>query len=136
MSVSSPRGFYRNKELGESTQTQAVVSSDQQENHKPRETLNKNNGRIESRSINMDEASTICAEESVMGEDGTTQPLDHCGLLPNNCLPFLASTASTIDKRRPISPGHPSFKWKLPSKLSFKWREGQHSDMALSEYCI
>lgn len=131
LSISSPRVFFRNKELGESTQTQAVVPSDgQQENHKPREQLNKNNERIESSSVNVDEVSTICADESV-GGDGATPPLDHCGLLPNNWLPCLASTAPTIDKRRPVSPGPPSLKKKLPSKLSFKWREGQHSDLAL-----
>ncbi|PON59433.1 hypothetical protein PanWU01x14_159430 [Parasponia andersonii] len=79
------------------------------------------------RSRNVDEVSTV---ESG-GGDGSAQPLDNCGLIPNNCLPCLASTASTIDKKRPLSPGAPILKRKMPSKLSFKWREGQHSDLAL-----
>ena len=54
-------------------------------------------------------------------EGGGDGPLDNnSGLLPNNCLPCLAST---VDKKIPLSPGHPSFKKKIPSKLSFKWRE-------------
>lgn len=57
----------------------------------------------------------------------TSQSLDDCGLLQNTCLPFLAS----VDKRKPLSPGHPNSRRKFPSKLSFKWREG-HSDPILS----
>ncbi|XP_062106738.1 uncharacterized protein LOC133818067 isoform X3 [Humulus lupulus] len=71
---------------------------------------------------NIDEVSTV--ESS--GEDGTTPPFDNCGLLPNNCLPCLANT---VDNKK--IPGPSSLKKKLPSKLSFKWREGQHSDQAL-----
>lgn len=81
--------------------------------------------------VNVDEVSTVDS-----GGDGTTQALDNCGLLPNNCLPCLAPTAFTVDKKRPSSPGPSSFKRKMPSKLSFKWKEGQNSDLSLSEYSV
>ncbi|KAJ7974477.1 Protein ENHANCED DISEASE RESISTANCE 2 [Quillaja saponaria] len=57
-------------------------------------------------------------------------PSDYCGLLPNTCLPCLASTALSVEKRRPSSPDTPSSRRKSLSKLSFKWREG-HPDLTL-----
>ncbi|RZB71194.1 uncharacterized protein LOC114382617 isoform X2 [Glycine soja] len=56
--------------------------------------------------------------------------LDHCGILPNTCLPCLTSNALAVEKRRPMSPDTPSSRRKSLSKLSFKWREGS-SDMTL-----
>ncbi|OMO55015.1 hypothetical protein COLO4_36237 [Corchorus olitorius] len=52
-------------------------------------------------------------------EDGL---LDNCGILPSNCLPCLASTVPSVEKRRSLS-SSPTRK-KNPLKLSFKWKEG------------
>lgn len=70
----------------------------------------------------VDEISIVCVDESDKGNE--TGVLDHCGLLPNNCLPCLASTVSSVDKRRPLSPGHSMTRRKPALKLSFKRREG------------
>ena len=59
--------------------------------------------------------------------------LDNCGILPSNCLPCLASTVPSVEKRRPLSSSPPSARKKTSLKLSFKWREG-HSNAALCEY--
>lgn len=58
--------------------------------------------------------------------------LDNCGILPNNCLPCLASTIPSIEKRRSSSSSPPSARKKAPMKLSFKWREG-HGNTTLCE---
>ncbi|XP_039114733.1 uncharacterized protein LOC120250050 isoform X2 [Dioscorea cayenensis subsp. rotundata] len=58
--------------------------------------------------------------------------LDNCGILPNNCLPCLAPTALTIEKRRSPSSSPPNSKKKAPLKISFKWRSGEgHNAAAL-----
>ncbi|KAH7532579.1 hypothetical protein FEM48_Zijuj04G0035600 [Ziziphus jujuba var. spinosa] len=108
LSITSPRGVYR-KEFCE--------SSDQHQQQKPKEPLHRKNDVA---SVNADEVSTVCVDES-NGGNQPTQALDNCGLLPNTCLPCLAST---VDKR---SPGPPISRKKPLSKLSFKWREG-HAD--------
>ncbi|XP_061365223.1 uncharacterized protein LOC133308598 [Gastrolobium bilobum] len=46
--------------------------------------------------------------------------LDNCGILPNNCLPCLASTLPSSEKRRSSSSPYNSRK-KAPPKLSFKF---------------
>ncbi|KAJ0974170.1 hypothetical protein J5N97_016135 [Dioscorea zingiberensis] len=56
-----------------------------------------------------------------VGGDGI---LDNCGLLPNNCLPCLAPTALTVEKRRSPSSSPPHSRKKTPLKLSFKWKSG------------
>lgn len=121
LTITSPRGFFR-KDLCENAPHDH--SSDQQQ--KPREPLHSKNEGI---SVSADEVSTVCVDESG-GEDQTTQAVDHCCLLPNNCLPRLAST---VDKR---SPGPQSSRRKPLSRLSFKWREG-HADPSptLCECC-
>ncbi|KAI8021770.1 hypothetical protein LOK49_LG03G00386 [Camellia lanceoleosa] len=58
--------------------------------------------------------------------------LDNCGILPNNCLPCLASTLPSVDKRRSLTCSPPSAKKKGTLKLSFKWREGHPSAALLS----
>ncbi|KAK6252625.1 hypothetical protein QUC31_014345 [Theobroma cacao] len=50
--------------------------------------------------------------------------LDNCGILPSNCLPCLASTVPSIEKRRSLSSSPPSARKKNALKLPFKWREG------------
>ncbi|KAK7316378.1 hypothetical protein VNO77_35380 [Canavalia gladiata] len=73
------------------------------------------------------EVSTGHADD--IGEDKKLA-LDHCGILPNTCLPCLSSNALAVEKRRPMSPDTPSSRRKSLSKLSFKWKEGS-SDMVL-----
>ncbi|RVW46458.1 hypothetical protein CK203_067172 [Vitis vinifera] len=70
----------------------------------------------------LDEISIVCVDES--GKENETGVLDNCGLLPNNCLPCLASAVSSVDKRRSLSPSHPIARRKPSLKLSFKRREG------------
>ncbi|GFP80053.1 hypothetical protein PHJA_000148700 [Phtheirospermum japonicum] len=58
------------------------------------------------------------AGETSRGENGL---LDNCGIIPNNCLPCLASTVSnTVEKRRSWSSSPTSARKKGASKLSFK----------------
>lgn len=125
LTITSPRGFCR-KFLCENAPHDH--SSDQQQ--RPREPLHSKN---ESNSVNADEVSTVCVDESG-GGDQTTQAVDLCGLLPNNCLPCLAST---VDKRSPgLQSSTPSSRRKPLSRLSFKCREG-HADPSptLCECC-
>lgn len=75
-----------------------------------------------------DEVSVLSVDESDEREERGV--LQDCGLLPNACLPCLASTVPSVDKKRPVSPGTPSSRKKMTSKLSFKWREG-HSNLSL-----
>ncbi|MED6154859.1 hypothetical protein PIB30_000361 [Stylosanthes scabra] len=58
--------------------------------------------------------------------------LDNCGIIPNNCLPCLASTVPSIEKRRSSSSSPPSARKKAPMKLSFKWKEGHGNATLLS----
>lgn len=77
------------------------------------------------------EISAVHADE--IGEERRLTP-DHCGILPNNCLPCLSSNPPSIEKRRQLSPPDtPSSRRKSLSILSFKWREGP-SDTALREW--
>ncbi|KAF8399377.1 hypothetical protein HHK36_015242 [Tetracentron sinense] len=76
----------------------------------------------------LDDISTFSVDESSGREEGGV--LDHCGILPNACLPCLASTVPSADKRRSLSPGPPSSRRKASLKLSFKWREG-HANATL-----
>lgn len=76
----------------------------------------------------LDEISSV--DESAGRGDGL---LDNCGILPNNCLPCLASTVPSIEKRRSLSSSPPSARKKAAIKLSFKWKEG-HSNATLCEY--
>ncbi|KAF3948692.1 hypothetical protein CMV_025342 [Castanea mollissima] len=50
--------------------------------------------------------------------------LDNCGILPSNCLPCLASTVHSVEKRRSLSSSPPSSRKKASLKLSFKWKDG------------
>lgn len=59
-------------------------------------------------------------------EDGL---LDNCGILPSNCLPCLASTVPSVEKRRSLSSSPPPSARKK-NAFSFKWREG-HTNAAL-----
>lgn len=59
--------------------------------------------------------------------------LDNCGIIPSNCLPCLASTVPSIEKRRSLSSSPPSARKKSASKLSFKWKDA-HNNGILCEY--
>ncbi|KAH1058406.1 hypothetical protein AAZX31_02G023500 [Glycine max] len=67
----------------------------------------------------LDEISSVDANSNK--DDGL---LDNCGILPNNCLPCLASTIPSVEKRRSSSSSPPNARKKVPAKLSFKWKEG------------
>lgn len=67
------------------------------------------------------------AGETAGGDEGI---LDNCGLIPNNCLPCLASTVQNDEKRRSLSS---SPRKKAALKLPFKWKDG-HPAAALCEY--
>ncbi|KAL0296940.1 UNVERIFIED_CONTAM: hypothetical protein Sradi_6746100 [Sesamum radiatum] len=68
------------------------------------------------------------AGETGGGDDGL---LNNCGILPNNCLPCLASTVP-IEKRRSLSSSPPSMRKKAATKLPFKWKEGNPAANFLS----
>ncbi|TYG71094.1 hypothetical protein ES288_D05G366600v1 [Gossypium darwinii] len=57
--------------------------------------------------------------------------LDDCGILPSNCLPCLASTVPSIEKRS-LSSSPPSARKKPALKLSFKWKEENANATLLS----
>ena len=64
-------------------------------------------------------------EVSVMQQQQQQQERSNCGILQNTCLPCLASTVPSIEKKKSLSPsGTPSSRRKPSLKLSFKWREG------------
>lgn len=78
----------------------------------------------------LDEISSVDASSNK--DDGL---LDNCGILPNNCLPCLASTIPSIEKRRSSSSSPPNSRKKAPIKLPFKWKEG-HGNATLRELKI
>ncbi|KAK3027868.1 hypothetical protein RJ639_041502 [Escallonia herrerae] len=77
----------------------------------------------EAKPVFLDEISSS-ADENTARQDGL---LDNCGILPNNCLPCLASTVPPVEKRRSLSSSPPSARKKAALKFSFKWREGHPS---------
>lgn len=80
----------------------------------------------------LDEMSSL-ADESAGREDGL---LENCGILPNNCLPCLASTVPSVEKRRSLSSSPPSARKKAALKLPFKWREGHSSANLISSKAL
>ncbi|KAI3467430.1 hypothetical protein Pfo_024093 [Paulownia fortunei] len=73
------------------------------------------------------------AAENAGGEDSL---LDNCGILPNNCLPCLASTVPPVEKRRSLSSSPPSTRKKAALKLSFKWKEEHPTATLLSSKAL
>ncbi|XP_024994556.1 uncharacterized protein LOC112527928 isoform X2 [Cynara cardunculus var. scolymus] len=55
---------------------------------------------------------------------GRENDLLDCGVIPGNCLPCLAATVPSVEKRRSLSSSPPSARKKAVHKLSFKWRDG------------
>uniref|UniRef100_A0ACD6A4G0 Uncharacterized protein n=1 Tax=Avena sativa TaxID=4498 RepID=A0ACD6A4G0_AVESA len=71
------------------------------------------------------------SHEDVVSGSGDESPhggggiLDDCGLLPNNCLPCMASAVGVNEKKRALSTS-PTHSMKMPSlKLSFKKKSGE-----------
>ncbi|XP_057488816.1 uncharacterized protein LOC130774766 isoform X1 [Actinidia eriantha] len=71
----------------------------------------------------LDIDSTQCVDQS--------GPLNNCGLLPNTCLPFLASAVPSEEKRQPQSPTTPGSRKKVASLFSFKRRDEQATSTLL-----
>ncbi|KAL8157161.1 uncharacterized protein LOC141672606 [Apium graveolens] len=87
----------------------------------------RSDGTSNDKSVYVDETS------SVEGSGGRGDNLlDNCGIIPNNCLPCLASTVPTVEKRRSFSTSPTHTKKKAAHKLSFKWKEGHSSSSLLS----
>ncbi|KAL6983566.1 hypothetical protein U1Q18_016950 [Sarracenia purpurea var. burkii] len=86
-------------------------------------------GEVSKNSTHSDDVDSRSKSVNEGGEGG---PLDNCGILPNNCLPCLASTASSVDRRRSLSASPPSARKKAALKISFKWREVHPSAAMLS----
>ncbi|XP_024994555.1 uncharacterized protein LOC112527928 isoform X1 [Cynara cardunculus var. scolymus] len=61
---------------------------------------------------------------SVDDNAGRENDLLDCGVIPGNCLPCLAATVPSVEKRRSLSSSPPSARKKAVHKLSFKWRDG------------
>nr|GLL49830.1 uncharacterized protein LOC109154787 isoform X2 [Ipomoea trifida] len=76
----------------------------------------------------LDEISPCIDECSGRDED----LLNNCGILPNNCLPCLASAIPHVEKRRSFSSSPPNSRKKNALKLSFKWKEGNSNAILLS----
>ncbi|KAK4261226.1 hypothetical protein QN277_004255 [Acacia crassicarpa] len=93
------------------------ISSDDNDSHCKRD------GSIIMNEVNqpvfLDEISSVDANSNK--DDGL---MDHCGILPNNCLPCLASTIPSIEKRRSSSSSPPNSRKKAPMKVPFKWKDG------------
>ncbi|XAR64982.1 hypothetical protein NMG60_11008892 [Bertholletia excelsa] len=85
-------------------------------------------------SINLEKQPVYCDEVFSVDDDAGREDglLDNCGILPSNCLPCLASTVPSVEKRRSLSSSPPSARKKAALKLSFKRREGQPNAAILS----
>ncbi|WOH16499.1 hypothetical protein DCAR_0936054 [Daucus carota subsp. sativus] len=89
--------------------------------------------RLRSDGTSHDNSVFVDETSSVEGSGGRGDDLlDNCGIIPNNCLPCLASTVPTVEKRRSFSSSPPHAKKKAAIKLSFKWKEGNSSSSLLS----
>ncbi|KAL3841012.1 hypothetical protein ACJIZ3_025603 [Penstemon smallii] len=62
--------------------------------------------------------------ENAGGENNSM--FDNCGILSNNCLPCLATTVPSVEKRRSLDYSPQGIRKKASLKLSFKWRD-EHS---------
>ncbi|KAL9272155.1 hypothetical protein AKJ16_DCAP21830 [Drosera capensis] len=84
---------------------------------------------IEAKQLGFIDDISTSVDENAGKEEGM---LHNCGIMPNNCLPCLASTAHSVEKRGSSvtsSPPHSARK-KVPIRLSFRWKDG-HSNSAL-----
>ncbi|KVH97752.1 protein of unknown function DUF1336 [Cynara cardunculus var. scolymus] len=79
----------------------------------------------QTRPVYLDEISSSI-NDSAGREDG----LLDCGIVPGNCLPFLATTVPSVEKRRSLSSSPPSARKKTAHKLSLKLKDG-HPNAAM-----
>ncbi|WOL19366.1 hypothetical protein Cni_G28164 [Canna indica] len=98
----------------------SVSSIDQQKGQKLGEQSSMNSDNTTKAFVSHEDVSAISTNENV-GDEGI---LDDCGL-PNNCLPCLVVTASTIEKRKTLSTSPPNSAKKGSLKLSFKRKSGE-----------
>ncbi|CAA2969187.1 Hypothetical predicted protein [Olea europaea subsp. europaea] len=84
----------------------------------------------EIRHVYADEISSSSGENA--GREGSL--LDNCGILPHNCLPCLASTVPSVEKRGSLSCS-PTRK-KAALNLSFKWKEVHHNATLFSSKAL
>ncbi|KAL2519408.1 Protein of unknown function (DUF1336) [Abeliophyllum distichum] len=68
------------------------------------------------------------------GENGGL--LDNCGIISSNCLPCLASTVPSAEKRRSLSSSPQSARKKAALRLSFKSSEGHPAAILLSSKAL
>ncbi|BFG16570.1 hypothetical protein CerSpe_028440 [Prunus speciosa] len=80
----------------------------------------------------LDEISSSVDETSAK-EEGI---LDNCGILPSTCLPCLASTVPSVEKRRSLSSSPPSARKKAALKLPFKWKEQANASLFSSKMLL
>lgn len=75
-------------------------------------------------SVSHNDVSSLVGVEAGHRDEGEGI-LDNCGLLHNNCLPCLITTAPTIEKRKSLTPSPPNSAKKASVKLSFKRKVGE-----------
>ncbi|XP_038972164.1 uncharacterized protein LOC103715731 isoform X2 [Phoenix dactylifera] len=106
---------------GSAINASSISSTDQHpRGHKSGE---QSTGTSEKNYVSRDDVSSLSLDEEAGREEGGI--LDNCGILPNNCLPCLASTAPTAEKRRSLSSSPPNSTKKTTLKLSFKRKLGE-----------
>ncbi|KAF5779642.1 putative protein ENHANCED DISEASE RESISTANCE 2 [Helianthus annuus] len=81
----------------------------------------------ESKPVYLDEISSSIDENA-----GMDSGLLDCGMIPGNCLPCLANTIPSIEKRRSSSSSPPNTRKKISHKLSFKLKDGHPSTTIFS----
>ncbi|XP_060214456.1 uncharacterized protein LOC132641467 [Lycium barbarum] len=123
----------RQGELSTSNPTCSSGSSSAKTAINPSSVLHPKDGpHSEVQPVFIDEISSS-ANGSSGREDGL---LDNCGILSNNCLPCLASTAVPVEKRQSLSSNSPSARKKAAIKLPFKWKEGNPNAALLSSKAL
>ncbi|XP_022134065.1 uncharacterized protein LOC111006428 isoform X2 [Momordica charantia] len=112
------------------------VSSPKHRNTKEHNENNVSNLAKRSSDCRNDLTPIFVDEVSTEGENGKgggeTAELNHCGLLPNTCLPYLAAAGPSLERKRQINQGTPSLRRRASSKLSFKLKEGHNDQMIFS----
>lgn len=73
--------------------------------------------------VSRSDVSSLSVDEA-SHRDGGAGILDNCGMLHNNCLPFLVTTGPTTEKRKSLSSSPPNSAKKASLKLSFKRKSG------------
>lgn len=73
--------------------------------------------------VSHSDVSSLSVDEASQ-RDGGEGILDNCGMLHNNCLPFLVTTVPTTEKRKSLSSSPPNSAKKASLKLSFKRKSG------------